>query len=355
MRKKKFWLAPIVAALLALVMLLPAQAATSYCSVNMADTYTLTMSISVKNLEGVKAADTVRSATLVISDNTVTTHGVITNATLTVTDYGTLAVAGFVGRGVNPKIELVGLDTHLSFHMYGRVRSDGGLPVSISGTIDGFGYHSQGALGDDPAGDAATWSVVNSYNGSIAALLTKGALTGSCYVQWYPRGGFTVADLATMSGWSFSHLLENNKGWGPQVELRFTHPLNINPDGAGHVDITLIPYQQNGTGAWVVTTLGPTTHCGYYGNDPWDATAFDEFSGTLTVADMLAAIDAEAAMLADGGFSAATWELTRVRVELWEGGARTCYIDDFVDNIDGHSDRYSFEPVSFKGNYTARP
>lgn len=339
----------LVVAMLASLAVLPVLAYGGTATVNMADTYTMSMRMPVYNLDGTKV-DTIRTAILTIADNTVTTFGVITNATLVVPVYGTIAVTGFVGKGNRPYLTLTGTAGDVTVQMTGRVRVNGAVPVSISGRIDGYGSHSQGTLGDDPVGGAATWSGVATHEGSRAALLTQAAAPGSTYVQFTPPTGITLGQMSviTAADWGLWFNLQDSTNGGPQVELRFAAPTNVNPDGAGHVDVTLMT-PTTGTGLWVNRTFTGAFPCMYYGNDPWDGTAFDSAApGTLANAEV--EINSEAAMTANGSI-ASNWVLTRVRVELWEAGARTCYVDDV--EIDGVS--YSFEPVIFAGGFSARP
>ena len=316
---------------------------------NVAGTYTLRCSFLGTYLDGTRGAR-VTAATLSITDNTTATFGVISTSSLVVTGVGTVALTGFVGTGSNPRISLIGSDTDTVLNLNGRMRVSA-TRITLSGRADGFAKHSGGTLGDDPEGAAATWSSVTTKTGSIAALLTQAAVAGSTYVQFTAPTGVTVSDLATMSAddWGLWYDLQDTKSGGPQVELRFTAPTNVNPDGNGHVDITLLT-PTTGDGLWTQRTFNGTFPSLYYGNDPYDGTAFD---GPVDVlGNQTALINAEAAMLANGGFTCNDWILTRVRVELWDAGARTCYVDDI--EIDGHT--YSFEPVqltgSFSGTYT---
>lgn len=311
----------------------------------------MTLRVPVKFLDGTRY-DSITESVLTISDNTTTTKGVISTADIVVPIYGTITLTGYVGNGYKPTMVLVGSEADGNIIIKMQAHLHGTTIVSMSGTVDGFGAHSGGALGDDPADAAATWSSVQTKTGSVAALLTASANEGSVYVQFTPTDTIYLRDIDTITtGWSVAHDLQTGQANGPQVELRFTSATNVNPDGAGHVDITLLPYQQAGTGAWVVSQIvSSTTHAGYYGNDPWDGTAFDEFSGTLHLSAIEAAINAEGAMQANGGFTCGDWVLTRVRVELWEAGVRTCYVDD----VTIHGDVYSFEPVWLAGKISGR-
>lgn len=316
---------------------------------NVAGTYTLRAGFAATYLDGTRGTRAT-AATLTISDNTTATFGVIGTSSLVVTGVGTVAMTGYVGTGANPRISLIGADTNTVVNINGRMRVTA-TKITLSGRADGFAKHSGGELGDDAVAAVASWSSVATKTGSIAALLTQDAGTGSTYVQFTPPTGIHVSDLATMSAadWGLWYKLQDTTSGGPQLELRFTAPTNVNPDGNGHVDITLLT-PTTGTGLWVNRTYNTTFASLYYGNDPYDGTAFD---GPVDVlGNQTALINAEAAMLANGGYTCNDWELTRVRVEIWEGGVRTCYVDDV--EIDGHT--YSFEPVqltgTFSGTYT---
>lgn len=349
--RKRFILLIGVSILLVAVSVLPAFAAATTCTVNMADTFNMTSTIAVKTIDG-EVQSHVTTATLIIADNTVTTKGVITNATLAVPGYVTVAVTGYIGHGNNPYLTLYGASSDVQFILTGKVHAHAAVPQSITGRIDGFGTHSQAALGDDPAGAVATWSTASQYDGTTSALLTQAAAAGSTYVQFVPAGTFHLRDLDTISsGWSIWHNTSAVAG-GPQVELRFQKQGYPDPDGVGHVDITLLPHQGVGNAVWEVENLTSATKAIYYGNDPYNGTAFDESSGALTLAQVEAAINEEAAMSADGTvYTCGDWHLIRVRIELWEAGARTSYIDSVTIN----NRFYSFEPVVFSGSFKAVP
>ena len=215
-----------------------------------------------------------------------------------------------------------------------------------------------GCLGTCDTEDVAQWSTTPVHPdpetltvmGVYSAFLDKNAGdAGSTYVQFVPDAGVTLADLddiAAASEWSFWHWSEAVFGQYAQLELQFTMPGYDSTTGWGHVDVTLMPLQNMiGAGDWVKQTVLATDKPAwvYYGNDPTDGTAFDNAPGSdAGVADLTgieALINAEGAMTA-GSDTASAWELTRVRIELWEAGDRSCYIDDIT--IDG--ERYDLEP-----------
>ena len=102
-----------------------------------------------------------------------------------------------------------------------------------------------------------------------------------------------------------------------------------------------------GTGLWVHKTFDQNSTAQYYGNDPVDGTAFDG-GGNVALSTVVDAINEESAMT---GSDASNWKLTRVRVELWDAGVRTCYVDDVM--IDGRVN--SFEPAQLSGSFSAKP
>lgn len=314
---------------------------------NIAGVYTVRGNFSAYYLDNTRAARAT-AGTLTIVSNTATALGSIASASLTITDVGTIAMTGFVGAGTTPRISLIGSDGTNVVNINGRVKVTA-TSIRITGRADGWTYHSGGSLGDDPAGAAATWSTVAPHGGSITPLLTQAAVAGSTYVQYTPaEDDITLHDVVTginAGDWNLWYKLQDATSGGPQLELRFTAPTNVNPDGAGHVDVTLLT-PTTGTGAWVNRTYDSTFAALYYGNDPYDATAFD--GPVSTVALMEAEINAEAAMLANGGFTCGDWVLSRIRVEIWEAGARTCYVDDVTIN----GALQSFEPVQYAGTFT---
>lgn len=318
-------------------------AAATSATINVAGTYTLTGNIRVVDVNG-KTQTALGSCTLVITDNTVSTKGIITTATLAVTGYDTIDLTGFVGMGDRPQLTLSGYGDDANVSIVARMTSSEGVATGLTGKIYGDADHTQGILGH--ATDAtATWDTSKQYNGAVSAKLVQSTNAGSTYVQFVPKRGFYIRDLDTITtGFSVAHFLESETGgWGPQIELKFQKKNTSTPDGIAHVDVTLLPYQQEGTDAWVVTSItSAATNCIYYGNDDVDGTAFDGTTGLLSGVE--AAINAESVL---NGASTSKWELTRVRVEIWEGVARDCWIDEVTIN----GTVYSFEPASFTGNF----
>jgi hypothetical protein len=346
--KRRALLSILLTALIAVVSVIPALAAPATFA-DVGGTYTITCKLPVRYMDGT-VATRATTGSLTITDDTSATRGTIGTATITVTGYGTVALVGFVGAGLNPRLSLVGSDGVTVVTLNAKVHTHTYVVQKISGRLDGWCWHTGGELGDEPVGAVASWSVADSYNGSVSALLTQAAAAGSTYVQVTPPTGITLGQMSAITAdkWGLWFNLQDSTNGGPQVELRFIAPTNVNPDGAGHVDVTLLT-PTVGTGAWVNRTYTGAFPCMYYGNDPFDGTAFDGPVDTLANAET--SINAEAAMLANGGFVASNWVLSRVRVEVWDAGARTCYVDDLM--VNGRT--YSFEPAQYAGTFTAIP
>ncbi len=179
--------------------------------------------------------------------------------------------------------------------------------------------------------NAASWSDVQKGTGSYSVLLDYASGDNS-YVQFTPLTGTTVDDMAAISdGWSWWYYTDAANG--PLMELRFTSADNVDPDGAGHVDVTVNTAEASPTlSSGTTEEVTSASTCIYFGNDPTDGTSFYDNTGSVTLAGVLAAINAEPEMTA-GSDTATAWELTRVRLEIgWVGSARTCYIDDIEVN-----------------------
>jgi len=285
----------------------------------------------------------------------------ITDATLE--HMGTdIALTGLVGPGTRPTIHLHGTDSDGTLvHVQGRVRSDrDGDVVSISGRISGL-VESDGSRWDDSADGTATISVADYHSQPVSTLLTGGTdVNPKALIFHNPYSRLRLKNLSSLRtdqlGFWFN--LENAKTPGPEMLLRFAPVTRGEPTiqtyygggTSGLVDITVMPYQApyTGTGAWVECDLATdAATIIYYGNDPTDFTAF---GGTpiSDIADVEAAINAEVAMTADGD-DASNWVLTMVAVELWEAGARNCYVDDVT--ISGQF--YTLEPNSYLSSFRA--
>ena len=180
----------------------------------------------------------------------------------------------------------------------------------------------------------ATWETDNSsliLSGSSSAklhhLLAGGQ--GSVYVEFVPAAGFTIADLTALANTlGFSYYLTS--GWGPQLELKFTDPATDH-----YVEITLMLDQTSPKlDAWTALTANTTSLGLWYSDQGFNAT-LQALSG------IEADIDAMDPVMCG------PWQLTRVRVELWDANVadRDCYIDDVI--VDGVT--YDLEPgVMFK-------
>jgi hypothetical protein len=339
----------MLVALLLMVSVLPAFGAATVCTVNAAGTWNLTGNLSAKTTDGITETS-IKTATLTITGSTITSKGVIGTAALTISGYAAVTVTGYIGMGSSPTIVLYGTSTDSKLIAKGKVHSASGTATTMQLSFSGVGNHSEGTLGSDAAAPAAaTWSTAQQYNGSTSVLLTQAAGAGSTYVNVTPPNGIKLKDLDTLaSGWGMAFLQSAN-AYGPQIELKFQKVGSPDPNGVGHVDITLIPNQGVGSAAWAVESFTSATNCMYYGNDPYNGTAFSSATGALTLAGVEAAINLEANMGNDGtAYKCGDWVLTRVRVELWEAGARTSYIDQL--SVKGKV--YSFEPVIFTGSFS---
>ena len=311
--------------------------------------YTVTCNLVERVVDGTTGIVRVQNGTLTITTQTL---GVISSASLTLTNSGinagVVALTGTVGVGTSPKISLVGSANGINVILNGQVQSSDDVATRITGKIDGFLIASGAAsMASDESGTSAP-SQVAQETGIESILLTQSSGAGSTYVQWTPQPGIRLKDLTRVSETTYGlwEKLELNKSGGAQLELRFTSKDNVDPNGAGHVDVTLLA-PKVGDGNWTHVTYSQTSTAQYYGNDPIDGTAFDG-GGNVALSTVVAAIDDEAAM---GDDSAQNWRLTRVRVELWDAGARTDYIDDVMINgrVNG------FEPAQLSGSFWAEP
>jgi len=344
--------------LVAMVFIPYAQATITYLDVE--GTYTVNTTVRARYLDGSRHPNLPgNTETLTI---TTQTDQVISSASLTM--FGeTVALTGLVGSGNNPWISLSGddgNDTYLSIN--GRVRSRSGTATRITnGSITGY-IISDGYKWDDSDTGTAATSTAAAYSGTYSCLLTQTADGGAEVLQLnHPINRIKLSSLDTMAagnrGISFYFNLQDTKGPGLQIGLRFAPRGVLGTDlfsPISHVDITIAAYQSPyvGDGTWTKCTLTKDSAiCFYYGNDPTDQTAFDGGTGgeNYTLAEVEAAINAEAAMTA-GGDSCSNWVLTAIYIDLWEAGARTCYVDNV--QIDRYT--YTLEPTEFCGAFKAR-
>jgi len=319
----------------------------------------VTGTYNINSMAAPKYMDNARHPRIGFGDGTliITTQvgKAITDATLK--HMGTdVALTGLIGPGDRPVIVLGGTDSDGTVvSIQGRVGVDrDGDAYSITGRMQNY-VTSDGARLDYSADGTSEISTVSYHSEPLSCLLTGGTLDNPEMILLnHPVNRLKLRNLANLStgqlGFWFN--FENAKVHGPQMMLRFAPADSTgeaNRDywggaGTSYVDITIMPYQgYTGTGAWLECDLASaaTTTSIYYGNDPTDFTAF----GGTPIASMdlvEAAIDLEAAMVA-GGDECGNWVLTMVSVELWEGGARTCYIDDVT--IGGQL--YTLEPNSY--------
>jgi len=220
---------------------------------------------------------------------------------------------------------------------------------------------SDGSRWDDSADGTAEISTADYHSEPLSCLINGGTDANPKTLLFHqPYSRMKLRNLSNLKtgqlGFWFN--LENGKTPGPQMMLRFAPRVRNEVSnqsywggaGTAYVDITVMPYQApyTGTGSWAECDLASDdATIIYYGNDPTDYTSF---GGTPVsdIADVEAAINAEAAMTADGD-NASNWVLTMVSVELWEAGARTCYVDDVT--IGGNV--YNLEPNSYYSGFKA--
>jgi hypothetical protein len=212
------------------------------------------------------------------------------------------------------------------------------IPSAAYGVVavaDSYAGYRLGAA----TGSTSAWSTTSPTNGKYSALLTKGG-TGaadSTYVDFaLADSGITVANLSTIDTdpeWSFYYKMASGTGVaGPQLELRFT-----DPDSDGYVEVTLMALQNSSPdGSWTKKpVLAASERAIFYGDDESGSGVAWNGTSVYGLDDMLTAINATTVV------DATDWELTRVRLELWEAAARYCYIDTVT--IDGTT--YDLEPI----------
>jgi len=316
----------------------------------------VTGTYDVNSLASPKYLDNARHPRIGFGTLVITTQNgkSITDATLQ--HLGTdIALIGMVGPGNRPTIVLGGTDSDGTvISIQGRVATDrDGDTNSLRGRMQAY-VTSDGSRWDDCLGTSEI-STVSYHSEPLSTLLTANDVGPVVQLFHNPVNRLKLRNLTSLKtdqlGFWFN--LELAAGPGPQMLLRFAPPNStgsVNQSywggaGTAYVDITVMPYQAPyvGTGGWLECDLATTTTttCIYYGNDPTDFTAFggDPVASLELLED---SIDAEAAMIADGD-TCGDWVLTMVSVELWEAGARTCYVDDVT--IGGQL--YTLEPNSY--------
>jgi len=194
-------------------------------------------------------------------------------------------------------------------------------------------------LGSDSTGGASTWDPTAPKVGKYSVKLTQGLTDASTYVTFVPDEGVTLADLTSIAAspeWSFWYKFAATTAnqMGPQLELDFTPAT-----GNGHVEVTLMPlqnYNPPNTDWHKYNVTSTSTRVVYYGKKAdgladlnWDNTS----NYSLATAET-AIITAEPA--------ASTWELTGVRMELWNANnGQVVNIDDVTIN----GTTYALEPI----------
>jgi len=181
------------------------------------------------------------------------------------------------------------------------------------------------AFGGGGTGTATGWSTIRAKSGTTSALLDL--VDAHTYVDFIPDRGTTLGDLDSLTNaWGFWYYQEASEGWGPQLELKFApDPADF---GTDFIDITVMAAQGLDLveGSWTGVTLADDlTSVVWWGGGVAEGVEFHEGGKTLQEA-------IDAVLLS--GVVDASWELARVRVELWEPSPpRKCYIDDIT--IDG--------------------
>jgi len=174
---------------------------------------------------------------------------------------------------------------------------------------------------ENASGDVAT-------HGDYSVLLTKTATApaGSAYLEFVPLPGTTLDDLNAFAAGDFGYRYKMSAFPGPQLELRFD-----DPDSVGYVELTLMQLQAT-MGAlpagWQEVSFDDTSTPAwvYYGVES-DGSALDNHPGSgwgVAAIDTIESVISGEEVTGD----ASNWELTRVRVDLYEAGARTAYISE---------------------------
>ena len=204
-----------------------------------------------------------------------------------------------------------------------------------------------GHLGTAGTGDVVWWSstVVHGETltamGAYSAFLDKATgPAGSTHAQFTLATGITLEQFqdaidGATSKWSFWYWLESiGVTNGPQFELLFEDPT---AGSQGWVEITAVGLQGTTGGAvWAEEILDSDTPAGYGGwGEAGIGASFFNWGSLTALSGIEAAINGEANVT-----NASDWELTRVRVQLWEAIDQYCYTDDIT--IEG--DRYDLEP-----------
>ena len=364
-RKLRVILPAVVMLALALSLTLPTFAAVTYTDIR--GTYNVTSgAVSAVYLDG-SSHPRIPFGQLIIT-TVVNATRIISDATLTMQSNKNISLCGCFGTGTRPYISLEGTDSDGTYvTINGRVSTNStGAPKTFTGSIQGY-VLSEGVKGISGGNGTADYSTVAANSGAYSALLTEGDSAGVCYLDFGSWAGFwtgpmvkmntgiKLSDLATLpqGKLSFYFNLQDTKTPGPFIGLRFTSADCTDPSGAGHVDVTVMPYQSlTGNGTWMkCDIIANSTRALYYGNTPDDGTSFswEIFGGNYNLGQMPAYINGNPIML-EHGASASSWKLTGVCVDLYSGEARTCYVDD----VKIGSTTYTLEPLQFKGSLVAK-
>jgi hypothetical protein len=222
--------------------------------------------------------------------------------------------------------------------------------------VDGLNYRT--TLSKPSTAGTSTWSRAFKHSGGYSVKLDHATgVDGSVNVQFAPQDFISVSDLDNISAtpeWSLWYNMPQGTTIlsGVGLELHFESTTCTDPNGAGHVDVTVaFGPSMTADGAWhKLSITNATTDVWAFGNDPTDGTPF--MVAAVAMSEVEADINDTVAMkAAEPDDSASTWQLTRVRVELYDQGAhRICYVDDVTINgttilLDGatsHSQKWGY-------------
>lgn len=187
----------------------------------------------------------------------------------------------------------------------------------------------------------AQWMTDQYYAGSHSVKLSKtgSGNAGSTHLQLTPRGvcvGLTLQQvedaIVAATEYSYHHKCQNGvTGNYTQFEFRFE-----DPNSEGWIEVTFVGLQGHvGDGLWTKETLADADNVGYGGVSDVGLSFFEW--GLRDINGLVAAAE-------DAGVANCTlgdWELSRIRIELWEPEpARYCHIDSVVV----HGVTYEIEP-----------
>jgi len=181
--------------------------------------------------------------------------------------------------------------------------------------------------------------------GSYSAKFTGIAGTDDAYVRVRPTTAVTLATFVP-ADIKFDYWIVDGKI--PELELRFISPNNVDPSGAGHVDITVFyTGTGDGTGAWHTKTVAGTDASSFaYGNYPPGHTlAGDPFTygtaGGLTLAEVIAYLKTT------GIVDCSDWKLYEVSPQIWD---QTADKITYVDKVVVGTKTYDLEPSGNVGD-----